>query len=178
MAKPLKPITKEEVLKQQSFVLKTFLGVCKKGNISHSIFTANWLKINEAIVRTYRREEFYNIYHKSRMSEIKLMAVLAFWIIKYKPFCSKEINKDHVSENINEYVAINLILLMVCATWRKNNMNRNIIITHEGYKQLVYRFKNWDLSKESLMTLADFLYYYDGSKIDNLDTGEPIYGRV
>jgi len=178
MAKPLKPITKEEVLKQQSFVLKTFLSICRKSNISHNIFTVNWLKINEAIVRTYRREEFYNIYHNSRMSEIKLMAILAFWIMKYKPFCVKEINKSQVSENINEYTAINLILLMVYVTRRKNSLNKAITITHDGYKQLVYRMKNWDLSKESLMTLADFMYYYDGSKIDNLDTGESKYGRV
>ena len=178
MAKPLKPVTKEEVLKQQSFVLKTFSAICKKSNISKSVFIVNWAKINEAIVRAYRREEFYNIYHNSRMSEIKIMSILAFWIMKYKPFCSKEINKSQVSENINEYIAINLILLMVYITRQKNNINRSITITPEGYKQLVYRFKNWDLSKESLMTLADFMYYYDGLNIDNLDTGESKYGRI
>jgi len=178
MAQPLIEGIYEEVLRQQSYILRTFMAVCKKANIPQDKFTVNWRKICEAAIRTLRREEFYKMYHTSIMSEIKLMAVLAFWILKYKPFCCKEINIGFVSENINEYIAINLIRLMVCETRQRHSNNHIIQITANGFKQLVYRLKNWDLSKESLMTLADFLYYYDGSKIDNLDTAESNYGRV
>jgi len=178
MSQPLTPEVKFEVLQQQSFVQKTFIAICKKSNIPQNKFFINLKKLGEAIVRTLRREEFYNIYHAPHMSEIKLMALLAFWLLKYKPFCSKETNISYVAENINEYIAINLICLSASATRRNNKTGSDIEITPEGYKQLVYRFKNWDLSKESLMTLADLLYFYDGTKIDNLDTGESTYGRV
>jgi len=112
------------------------------------------------------------------MSEVKESAVLAFWILKYKPIYSKILNSDTTSEHINEYVAINVILHNIARSYEESGNNRAIQITHNGYKQLVYRLKNWDLSKEGLMTIADLLYYYDGSTIDNIDTEESLFGRV
>jgi len=178
MSEQLKRDIAEDVYKQSIFILRVFIAVCTKHKVQIDDFIRNWMKIGEAALRTLRRSEFYEKYHTSCMSEIKLSAVLAFWILKYKPFSAKGINNCYVSQHINEYVAVNVMLINVLVTLRKNNSKRVLRISEEGYKQLIYRLKNWDLSKEGLMTLADVLYYYDGKKIDDLDTSFSQYGKI
>jgi len=97
--------------------------------------------------------------------------------LKLRPFSYKEIDNS-TTEHINEYVAIYLMLHSIERSYEESGIKKKIQITIDGYRQLIYRLRNWDLSKESLMTIADLLFYYDGSKIDNLDTEESKFGRI
>jgi len=178
MLQPLKPILAEDVLNLTAAMHRVFTTVCKKQNLDPNKFIVKTMKLSEAALRTLRRAEFYNQYHKPRMSEVKLGAILAFWVLKYRPFCSRIIKDDYTSEHINEFVAINIMLHNIERSYQEINSTKKLSITFDGYKQLVYRLKNWDLSKEGLMTLADILYNFDGTKIDFLDTSFSTYGRT
>ena len=178
MIQPTKIEITEDMIKHGAAVHEVFTTTCQLQNLVKSDFVFDMEKVGEAALRTLRRVYFYSQYHKSDMSEVKEAAVLAFWILKYKPISPKTIRNGYSSEHINEYVAINIILHSIERTRLVNNIAKPVKITILGYKQIIYRLKNWDLSKESLMTLADILYYYEGSIIDNLDTEESKFGRI
>jgi hypothetical protein len=177
MAQALKEEIALDVKKHITTVHVIFKTVCHDQNVDKNKFTEKYKIVGEAALRTLRRVDFYNQYHKSDLSEVKEAAIFAFWILKLRPFCFKEVD-NFTTEHINEYVAIYLILHSIERAYEVCGIEKKIPVTIDGYRQLIYRLRNWDLSKESLMTIADLLYFYDGTKIDNLDTEESKFGRI
>ena len=87
------------------------------------------------------------------MNEIKIGALLAFWVLKLRPLtpiiCSNEY------DYINEIFAANLMLAPVEEYLRRK---MNVSISQKiDFNTILYRLRNWDLSKEALMFLSESL---------------------
>jgi hypothetical protein len=106
-----------------------------------------------------RREVYFHVFHNGmELGELNKGCLWAFWILKLCPF------KDMLRENtyINATMALGLFLLSirlyVTAENKKYATGRKMInITPKRTKYLLHAFKYRDLSKESLMAIAESL---------------------
>ena len=75
-------------------------------------------KLIEICVRTDQRKLHYKMYHGIKlMNECKEAAVLAYWIIRLKPFTYDIGEGVHVTNHINELFALFLIMGMLHFYW-------------------------------------------------------------
>lgn len=115
--------------------------------------------INEINIRVDKRRDYYIIFHdETYINEVRETALIAFWILKFKPFLiTSQEGKDY-NFNINCGFAAYLILSSVSEyIERESKGKKEISINEEYLKKLKYALKYWDLSKESLMLLAETL---------------------
>ncbi len=119
----------------------------------------------EAIVRTFKRKEYYKYFHNiDSISELKQASLLCFWIMKLKPF-TVLLDDSLLRASVNEKFALNIILSTIqYLVWSKGLTfkmpDRSLI------QDIIYSFKYRDLSKEAIMMLSDSLAYSQGISID------------
>lgn len=113
----------------------------------------------EALVRIDKRKDYFLIFHDSTdISEIKETALLAYWLIKLKPF---RVNKDNTAM-YKKYVHINeafAIFLIYSVVKQESICHKDVefCITDEYNKKIRYAFCYWDISKEALMLVVESL---------------------
>ena len=118
------------------------------------------LTINEELlVRIDKRKDYFMIFHDNTdMNEIKEAALLAYWILKFKPFKLKvdDIDRRKKYGQINEAFAVYVLYSAV-----KEEANRipgmSFSISSEYNRKIMYAFRFWDLSKESLILVTETL---------------------
>jgi hypothetical protein len=120
--------------------------------------------IQEIYKRIDQRADYYLYFHSDpkkpmKMSQTKEIALMAFWILKYKPLSLPvyKANQLFVDKNctINEYFAIYCI-----ASCAKELSPRDDIISYFSLKNidvLVYSFMHRDISKEAMICYVDSL---------------------
>lgn len=115
--------------------------------------------INEVNIRVDKRKDYYIIFHDTKLNEVREAALTAFWILKFKPFLITKHEEDQRELNINcsfaAYVILSAVREYIC---RKYGGDKTFSINDEEYLQRFrYSLKYWDLSKESLMMIAETL---------------------
>lgn len=113
----------------------------------------------ELLVRIDKRKDYFIIFHDdTEMNEIKEAALVAYWLIKFKPFSVKECRSElHIKYGqINESFAV-FVLYSAIKEKTKCVPNMNFSISKEYNKKIMYGFKYWDISKEALMLIAESL---------------------
>lgn len=113
--------------------------------------------VNEAFVRVDKRKDYFLIFHdETYINEIREAALLAYWIIKFKPFT---INSNDVTDyrvNLNCGFAA-FIILSVVNEYYKREKKAKLDLDKEYLHKFQYALKFWDLSKESMMFIAETL---------------------
>ena len=113
--------------------------------------------VNEIFIRIDKRKDYFVIFHdETYINEIREAALLAYWIIKFKPF---NIAADKLSDfkvNINCGFAEYIILDAVNECYKRKT-GKEITLNREYIQKLAYALKHWDISKEALMLVAETL---------------------
>jgi hypothetical protein len=98
-----------------------------------------------------RRVYFYIFYQGCVMGEVNEVALMCFWIVKLCPFFSSGVPSDIV----NAKIAVSLFFKMVRDV--ALTLGKKVCITPRIVRDLFYAFRFRDISKESLMLLAESL---------------------
>lgn len=115
--------------------------------------------INEIFIRVNKREDYYIIFHEETyLSEVRKVALIAFWLLKFKPFLITSDEGRDYNLNINCGFAAYIMLSAVSEDIEREYKGEKILsIDKEYLKKLRYAFKYWDLSKEAVMLIAETL---------------------
>jgi hypothetical protein len=108
----------------------------------------------ELIERIEKRRIYFHIFYNGcRMGELNGGALMCFWILKLSPFYHASIPAN----NLNPKIALYLFLHMLSAEARRTG--KQINSNNQTVSNLYYAFRYRDISKESLMLLAESLLY-------------------
>jgi hypothetical protein len=141
----------EQVIREKVKKLALYIGDI------HNTFGISDLEVaNECLEnmvdRVEKRRVYFHIFHNGmEMGELNEMALYCFWVIKLCPFKHSLIPNDE----LNAKIAVRLFLntIRIIATMK----NINVSIKRSSIQNLYYSFRYRDLSKESLMTMAETL---------------------
>ena len=147
----------ESFLKKFDILLSLFtdkVGIDKK-----SIFYNIPLLIS-IYVRINQRFDYYQYFHSKEdrptlMSQVKEIALMCYWIIKYKPlFQNRDIMQDYFKDNfctINEMFVLFVIKSFVLSiNDGKDKKVLNFFDSNNNYV-MIYNFMHRDISKESFI---------------------------
>lgn len=140
-------------------LISIFQKYAKDNDIDMSKVEFDFKLINEVFIRVDKREDYYIIFHnETYLSEVRRVALIAFWILKFKPFLiASEKGRDY-NLNINCGFAAYVIFCAVSEDIEREYSGKKIFSIDEEYlEKLKYAFKYWDLSKEALMLIAETL---------------------
>lgn len=115
--------------------------------------------LTELLIRIDKRKDYFIIFHDTTyINEIKEAGLTAYWLTKMKPFRVKDANGDLHKKyrHVNEAFAV-FVLYSIIKEEASRKENMNFSISKEYNKKIMYAFKFWDLSKESLMLIAESL---------------------
>lgn len=113
--------------------------------------------INEVFVRVDKRKDYFIIFHdETYMNEIREAALLAYWIIKFKPFNISSKEAVDFKVNINCGFAAYIIFSAV-REYCLRVANIKVEFSSEYINKFLYALKFWDLSKEAIMLVAETL---------------------
>lgn len=109
------------------------------------------------ILRVDKREGYFVVFHKgTQINEIKQAALVAYWIIKFKPFMitSDDPERVHHYSHINEGFAF-FYILSACKQYAEKNHYTMRDVSSRLKDEIMYAFTYWDLSKESVILMAE-----------------------
>lgn len=113
--------------------------------------------ISEIFVRVDKRKDYFIIFHdETYMNEIREAALLAYWIIKFKPFNISSNEAVDFKVNINCGFAAYVIFSAV-TEYCARIADIKVEFSSEYINKLLYALKFWDLSKEAIMLVAETL---------------------
>jgi len=130
-----------------------------KGSIGHSIPL-----IYEIYKRIDQRRDYYAYFHSKpgelmKMSEAKEVALMAYWVIKYKPLSLSQLHADDLYEmkscTINEYFAAFCIFSLAKSSSSRKDINA--YFSPKNIDNLVYTFMHRDISKEAMICYVESL---------------------
>ena len=113
----------------------------------------------ELLVRIDKRRDYFIIFHDdTEMNEIKEAALVAYWLLKFKPFSIKRDRCDLYTKygQINEFFAV-FVLYSAIKEKANRTCKMKFSISKEYNKKIMYGFKYWDISKEALMLISESL---------------------
>ena len=150
------PPDKADKEKNFNQLVKLFYKFAEAENIEQSKVEFDFKLINEINIRVDKRKDYYIIFHKETyLSEVRESALLAFWILKFKPFLIKSEDGSDNSLNINcgfaEYIILSAVSEYI---HRESNGTKIFKVGNEYLDKLGYALKYWDLSKEAMMLIS------------------------
>jgi hypothetical protein len=107
----------------------------------------------EIITRVEMRRVYFHIYHPIEMGELNEGALICFWILKLMPFKHETIPTGLLNAKIAYTLFSNMLIYVAAKTKKKVNVKNELM------KNTLYAFRYRDLSKESIMALAESLLY-------------------
>lgn len=119
----------------------------------------NYKLINEVFIRIDKRKDYFVIYHdETYVNEIRESALLAYWILKFKPFTLDAEKESDYNLDINCGFAIYIMFSAIeeCIK-RKTQGKQKLELSAEYIVKLKYAIKFWDISKEAMMLIAETL---------------------
>jgi len=104
--------------------------------------------VMEIVHLIQKRRVYFHIFHEIDMCEINHVSLACFWILKLRPF----FYKSNPRVNINFILATSLFRYTIESVAHKNNKTIDYPTSN-----LNHAFKYRDLSKESIMAIAESL---------------------
>jgi len=140
------------------FLLEKF---CKKLNLNTGDFHVDEKLFIKACLKTDRQKLRYKVFHGIQLSELKVVGMLAYWVIRFKPLVygvnkgSVENPKYHyTTRNYNELFALYLMFAVLeryCAIEEKESFQP----TKKQIKNLHYVLLHRPLSEDLMSTLLE-----------------------
>lgn len=148
----------EKTLKSKTDeLIKQFTKYAEAVEIPIEIICMQRLLLPRIILRVDKREGYFIVFHdQTKINEIKQAALMAYWIIKLKPFMvnTKDPKLSHKYCRINEGFAA-FYLLSAFKQYAVKNNTTVIDISSRLLDELMYAFTYWDLSKEAGILIAE-----------------------
>ncbi|WP_144265551.1 hypothetical protein [Faecalibacterium sp. An77] len=127
------------------------------------------------LLRVDKREGYFMIFHEqTRINEIKQAALMAYWILKLRPFMIKTPDPERLYKfsRINEGFAA-FYLLSAFKKYSQINGAKEKGLSSRLVEELMYAFTYWDLSKESIIliseSIAESFFGIEAQGIQNVD---------
>jgi len=122
--------------------------------------------IMEIYRRINQRSDYYTYFHTKpngnepmMMAETKHIALMAYWVIKYKPLSLPRQRADDLYQKkcctINEYFAVFCIFSLVKKVPRIKDINA--YFSPKNINNIVYTFMHRDISKEAMILYVESL---------------------
>lgn len=169
---------KEEVLKEKSDkLILNFIKYAQALDLDVKEICIQKAVIPRILLRVDKREGYFTVFHENTsINEVKQAALVAYWILKFKPFM---INTEHSTpgravkyRNINEGFAFFYILSSCNETAKVNKRKVTAEISSQLKDEIMYAFTYWDLSKESMIMIAETIgEAFYGIKSEGIDSG-------
>ena len=120
--------------------------------------------VSDITLRVDKRNAYFSIFHGIRISELKMAALYAYWILKFHPVTITD--SRYVSNQdallVNEHFAAYLIIAVVFSDYiaeqrdPENDENLYDLVTHaQFYEKLLYSFRYRNISIDSMILLAE-----------------------
>lgn len=152
------PAPESELVKWVHALVDIFNGFLEDaGYQDFNLYVGHHL-LYEALDRVDKRIAYYWCYHHIEASERKVAALIAYWIIRFKPFVCTDDNligqKEYVC--INERFALYIILSVVAAEAGIQKIDQEML-NSDYAKKLFYTFRYRNVSIDSIVTLCEGL---------------------
>lgn len=152
------PERTEKERKFRNFV-DLFYKFADREGIDRSKVECDFKLVNEINIRVDKRKDYYIIFHKETyLSEVRETALLAFWVLKFKPFLIKSEDGKDNDLNLNcgfaEYILLSAVSEYI---HRESRGRKKFKVSNDYLDKLAYALKYWDLSKEAIMLVAETL---------------------
>jgi len=130
------------------------------GDITYSIPL-----IYEIFKRIDQRADYYLYFHSNQkkpmeMSQTKEIALMVFWILKYKPLSLSVFKANNLFQKknctVNEYFAV--YYLFSCAKEVSPRADIDTYFIPKNINNLVYSFMHRDISKEAMILFVDSVF--------------------
>lgn len=141
--------------------IEDFLAVSKtKADLDDFEVEINYLMLCNIFIRVDERDDYYLYFHSKEeimhMSCDKEIALLAFWIVKYKPFRIKTITQEEqfyqeFKCTINELIAALLVVFYIC----DKIPSLKTYFDEKKINTFIYDLTNRDISKEAMIMYVE-----------------------
>ncbi len=141
--------------------MEEFIEACKaKAGLTDYDIEINYLVLCNIFIRIDERTDYYQYFHSKEgvmnMSRDKGAALLAYWIVKYKPFRLKTMEQEerfffHYKCTINDVIAAMVIVFYL---YEKDSGVKKYF-TEDKIELMFYDFYNRDISKEAMIMYVE-----------------------
>lgn len=118
----------------------------------------------DCILRVHQRRHYFEIFHDTPngLSEVKMVSLYCFWLLKYKPFLLFFNEKSLAEKDIwqKRYFLERFCLYWLTATLRSLYKARGMTklpLSEKGTTDLLYSLKHHDIAKETLTEIFELL---------------------
>ena len=148
----------EEMLKDKSNeLIKQFAKYANAVKLPLSNVCIQRTLLPRIILRVDKREGYFIVFHdQTHINEIKQAALMAYWILKLKPFMinTDDPNLSYKHCRVNEGFAA-FYLLSAMKQYSKTKGTEPISLSKRLVAELMYALTYWDVSKESCILIAE-----------------------
>lgn len=147
----------ELLLKKSNDLIQQFIKYAKEQDFTIEEICIQRSLLPRIILRVDKREGYFIIFHEqTRINEIKQAALMAYWILKFKPFMinTKDPDRSHKYRRINEGFAAFYLL----SAFKQYAVRQGYTVTEMSDRligELMYAFTYWDLSKEASILISE-----------------------
>ena len=151
----------EDMVKRKRWMEK-YVGLFqKKARLEEYDIKIDYLILYKVFIRIDKRKDYFQYFHSDdnqimRISQDKEIALLAYWIVKYKPFRLKTVEQEESFFerylcSINEMVASMLIVHYLC------QVDQELINIFDSNRinLLIYDLLNRNISKSALIMYVE-----------------------
>lgn len=138
-------------------LLNEFMKYARIHELSEEEICIQKALIPRIILRVDKREGYFMVFHEqTRINEIKQAALTAYWILKFRPFMinTLDLHRANHFRRINEGFAA-FYLISAFKQYSIEKGNKIIDISDRLINEILYAFSYWDLSKESMILVAE-----------------------
>lgn len=154
-----KQLENQEMKKLFNDLIQLLKDFANANSIDFAKINYNYKLVNQINIRVDKRKDYFIIYHdETYINEAREAALLAYWVVKFKPFYI--ISDDAIDYNININCAFAAYIIFSAVSEyidRDSKKTQKLNITEAYRDKFLYALKYWDLSKESLMLIAETL---------------------
>ena len=152
--------TKEAIITSKRKMVEFVFRMKQKLGLGTYEIEANYPLLCTIFIRVDERADYFMYFHSGeetmRMSKGKEIALLAFWITKYKPFFlqTRKQEADFFRDyrcSINEVIAVMLIASYLC----REDESLKVYFSGKRLDTLIYDMFNRDISKEALIMYVE-----------------------
>lgn len=159
-------LTPEEAQKRMNEFQAMFDTFLKKSSLDRSDIECNDVMLMKIITRIDQRSDYFVYFHSEVdnngklnvdvMSQYKQVALLCYWIIKYKPLRVKEHHTDidYYCQNrctINETFAAYIFISQINSSQLLSKKQKQYYKSWGYTEDLFYKFMHHDISKEAMI---------------------------
>lgn len=166
------------ILRKTNELVAQFKKYCERLHLTASDVCIQRAIIPLIVIRVDMREGYFIIYHKqTEINEIKQAALVAYWILKFRPFMivTDDPYRSHDFRRINEGFAAFYLLSAIkqYAIERGNTSTKFAKLSDRLLAEIMYAFQYWDLSKEAVILIAETIgEAFFGVKAEGIEDGE------